>query len=232
MIGFFDYTVILTYVSLLSATTGIILTLGQMGHPYIGIIFLLLSGLCDALDGKVARRKKNRTEIEKNYGIQIDSLSDLVAFGVLPVAIGYALYRNIVYAPDSTLQPLKSVAGTVIFALIIVIMLLYVLAALIRLAYFNVTEEERQKNETTGRKYYVGLPVTSAALIFPTVMLFHYLLPKDISAVYFGVMLLTCIAFVCKFKVTKPGLKGILVMISIGLVEFILLMLLWKVGLK
>ena len=50
-------------------------------------------------------------------------------------------------------------------------MMLYVLAAMIRLAYFNVQEEIRQKEEGGVRKYYQGLPVTSAALIFPFVEL-------------------------------------------------------------
>ncbi len=43
MIGVFDYTVILTYLSLISAGTGIIITLSDStGHPYLGVFFLLL----------------------------------------------------------------------------------------------------------------------------------------------------------------------------------------------
>lgn len=75
MIGFYDYTVILTYLSLLSGTTGIMLCLNGVGHPYLGMFFLLFSGLCDTFDGKVARSKKNRTEQMKKFGIQIDSLA-------------------------------------------------------------------------------------------------------------------------------------------------------------
>ena len=40
MIGFYDYTVILTYLSLLSGTTGIMLCLNGVGHPYLGMFFL------------------------------------------------------------------------------------------------------------------------------------------------------------------------------------------------
>ena len=93
MIGLFDYTVWLTYLSLAFATIGIVVSLQQSGHPYIGVFFLLLCGLCDAFDGRVARTKKNRTDFEKKYGVQIDSLSDLVAFGVLPACIGNAMIR-------------------------------------------------------------------------------------------------------------------------------------------
>ena len=94
MLGVYDYTVILTYISVLSASTGIFVTLTGPGHPYIGMVFLLLCGLCDTFDGKVARTKRNRTKLQKDFGVQIDSLSDLVAFGVLPVCLGMALYRR------------------------------------------------------------------------------------------------------------------------------------------
>lgn len=222
MIGVFDYTVWLTYLSLVFSTLGIVVSLQQSGHPYIGVFFLLLCGLCDAFDGKVARTKKDRTDFEKKYGVQIDSLSDLVAFGVLPACIGNAMIRVCptipevprVYKEDHLVFP------GVIF--LYVIMILYALAALIRLAYFNVTEEERQKTETDVRKYYTGLPVTSAALIFPTVLLFQYLIPKDITLVYFGVMLMTAYLFVSKVQVKKPGLRAILVMVGIGFLEFII----------
>ena len=70
MIGVYDYTVILTYLSLLSGASGIIVCLKGIGHPYLGMFFLLFSGLCDTFDGKVARSKKNRTEREKRFGIQ------------------------------------------------------------------------------------------------------------------------------------------------------------------
>ena len=93
MIGVYDYTVVLTYLSLISGLIGIIACLHGIGHPFVGIFFLLLSGLCDTFDGRVARRKQDRTELEKSYGIQIDSLADLVAFGVLPGCIGIAMLR-------------------------------------------------------------------------------------------------------------------------------------------
>lgn len=223
MIGIFDYTVWLTYLSLISATLGIVVSLQQTGHPYIGVFFLLMCGFCDAFDGKVARTKKNRTDFQKKYGVQIDSLSDLVAFGVLPACIGNAMMR---VCPTISEVPTLRKEGHIAFPgeiILYVILILYVLAAMIRLAYFNVTEEERQKTESGGRKYYTGLPVTSAALIFPTVLLFQYLIPRDITLVYFGVMFLTTFLFVSKIQVKKPGLRGILIMVGIGFVEFIVL---------
>ena len=231
MIGFYDYTVILTYFSLLSATTGIVVALSGSGHPYYGCFFLLFCGLCDAFDGKVARTKKNRTKTEKDFGIQIDSLSDLVAFGVLPACIGAALIRVSPYLTgllEGRLVRWETASGKFILHACLV---LYVLAAMIRLAYYNVTEEERQEKEGGARTAYVGLPVTSAALIFPFVLLLQYLTRADITIAYLAVSLLTAVLFISPFSVRKPGLRGILIMVAVGAVEFFLI-LFWKVIFK
>lgn len=216
MIGFFDYTMLLTYLSLLSAGMGILASLSGDGHPYWGMAFLLLSGLCDAFDGKVARTKKNRTETEKKFGIQIDSLSDLVAFGVLPMCIGVAMLRRSEILNQNVWLRLTLMG----------VMLLYLLAAMIRLAYFNVTEEERQKKEKGVRRTYLGLPVTSSALIFPVVLVLQQIIPADITPVYFGVALLTGVLFLSKIRIGKPGLRGILLWVGLGVIEFLIMTLL------
>lgn len=217
MIGFYNYTVVLTYLSLVSGVTGIMISLSDMGHPFYGAMFLLISGLCDAFDGKVARTKPNRSDFEKKFGIQIDSLSDLVAFGVLPASIGAAMFRRLSLQNDG----FPRTYTILIFAVIA----FYVLVAMIRLAYFNVLEEERQAEEKGDRKTYVGLPVTSAALIFPVVLLFQHILPADITPIYFAVMLFVGVLFVSKIKVTKPGLRGIIIMVAIGAAEFAALLI-------
>lgn len=217
MIGFYNYTVILTYLSLISGTVGIIVSLSDKGHPFIGAFFLLFSGLCDAFDGKVARTKPDRSGFEKKFGIQIDSLSDLVAFGVLPACIGAAMFR--ISLENKHMPRTYTILIFAVFAF-------YVLTAMIRLAYFNVLEEERQKQTSEGLKTYLGLPVTSAALIFPLVLLIHYILPMDITPIYFAVMLFVGVLFVSKIKITKPGLRGILIMVGIGAAEFLTLLIL------
>jgi len=217
MIGIFDYTTILTYLSLVSAVLGIACSLSGAGHPFIGTFFLLFCGLCDAFDGKVARMKSNRTEREKNYGVQIDSLSDVIAFGILPGCIGAAMWRRLTLAGDNIIRDDYNI-------LVYTVIALYALAALIRLAYFNVTEMERQQVEDGARKEYTGLPVTSAALIFPSVLLIHYVVEWDITPVYLAVMLVTAFAFLAKFRLPKPGLRGILILIGIGLAECLTLL--------
>lgn len=225
MIGFYNYTMVLTYLSLISAGLGIVVSLSGGGHPYIGMFCLLICGLCDAFDGKVARTKSDRSEMEQKFGIQIDSLSDLVAFGVLPACIGAAMLRCSPTVSGLIAQPDARLAGKILTVLIFGILILYILAAMIRLAYFNVTEEERQKVETGARKFYTGLPVTSAALIYPAVLLLQYLIPADITLVYFGVMVLTGVAFLAKFQIRKPGLRGLLILVALGALEFLLMAL-------
>ena len=228
MIGYYDYSMFLTYLSAVSAVVGVVLTLSAGGHPHLGTAALLLCGLCDAFDGKVARTKKSRTRAEMDFGIQIDSLSDLVAFGVLPTCIGTALIRvsPLIQAALAGISiPWHIAAGKFLLHAILV---LYSLAAMIRLAYYNVSEHDRQEHESGARTHYLGLPVTSAALIFPLVLLFQYLIPKDITLVYLGTAVLTGILFLTPFRIRKVGLKGILIMVGIGAVEFLLL-LVWKV---
>ena len=209
--------------SLVSATVGIIMSLSDKGHPFLGVFFLLFCGLCDAFDGMVARTKKNRSGFEKKFGIQIDSLSDLVAFGVLPACIGAAMFRRL--SLENVHMPRTYTV------LIFAVFAFYVLAAMIRLAYFNVLEEERQNKTQEKLKSYVGLPVTSASLVFPLVLLVHYILPADITPIYFAVMLFVGVLFLSKIKITKPGLRGILIMVGVGALEFaalfVLKLLLW-----
>ena len=221
MIGFYDYTVVLTYLSMISASTGIILCLNDIGHPFVGMLFLMFCGLCDAFDGKVARTKKNRNERMKKFGVQIDSLSDLAAFGILPACIGIAMLRSSIdfyNFPDVMFLRLSD-KSTIIKVVLTVIAVLYTLAAMIRLAYFNVLEEERSQKEGGENKVFTGLPVTSAALIFPTIHLIHNFSSADLTLLYFIFLAIVGFLFVSEIQVKKPTLKAVLIMIAIGLLE-------------
>ena len=204
MIGFYNYTVILTYLSLVSSIIGIMLACGLCGgepRPTYAIICLMISGLCDMFDGKVARTKTDRTECEKKFGIQIDSLCDAICFGVLPAIIGYSIGMR-----DWCDLP---------------ILILFPLCAVIRLAYFNVAEEERQSKTAENRKVYEGLPVTSVALILPLLYSFHKDIGEWFPEVYGGTLLVIAIAFITRFKVKKPSMKTMLGFIGVGVLELI-----------
>lgn len=204
MLGVYNYTVILTYIGMLTGLAGIGLAM-RGGLPW-ALLCLLLAGLCDMFDGTIASTKKDRTPQEKRFGVQIDSLSDLICFGVLPAAI--------VFAADH---------GRIVAA---VVSGLYVLCALIRLAWFNVDEEERQDAAGGGRRtLYLGLPVTTVALFLPTLLGLARLMCWPLGAVGIALLAVMAVAFLVPFKLAKPGLAGKLVMLLIGCTELVVVLL-------
>lgn len=190
LLGFYDYTVILTYMSLISAFAGMLLS--GKGMNTAAVFCLLFCGVCDAFDGCVARTKKNRTEDEKVFGIQIDSLCDAVSFGVFPALL-------------SVRMGLNGILGMVIAAV-------YCLCAVIRLAFFNVQEAKRQQAEEGKRKTYRGLPVTSISIIYPVISVLQRFLPTNFFRVVLHiVMAVTAFAFVLDFSVKKPDFDKLLI---------------------
>lgn len=193
-IGFYDYTVILTYMSLISSVFGI--TQAIHGDYKQAIFCLAFSGICDAFDGRVARTKKNRTDDERAFGIQLDSLCDVICFGVFPALICYLL----------------GVRGTLGLFLVF----FYCTCAVIRLAFFNVLEAKRQKEEGGCNKEYRGLPVTSIAFILPLTFWIQFIVPEFWFLVLLHVMLgVVGFLFIFDFKIKKPNLKLILLMIAV-----------------
>lgn len=181
-IGFYDYTVILTYLSLVSAIVGMMQASKE--NFTTAILCLLISGICDAFDGKVARSKKNRTEDEKAFGIQLDSLCDCVSFGICPAFICYHMGTDGFFG--------------------IICMCIFCLCAVIRLAFFNVMEIKRQKVEEGCNKFYRGLPVTAISIIFPFIYLFRSIIGEASFVIVLHIMLLSvAFLYVFDFQVKK-----------------------------
>jgi CDP-diacylglycerol--serine O-phosphatidyltransferase len=99
-------------------------------NPAAAMVFVIISAIFDYLDGQVARETHKGNE----FGKELDSLSDIVSFGVAPAAIVLSAHYD----------PL-----TLVFSIC------YVCAGLIRLAAFNIQKE--------GGVYF-GLPIPAAAL--------------------------------------------------------------------
>ena len=95
----------------------------------------------------------------------------------------------------------------------------YVLCALIRLAYFNVLEEERQRRSTEKRKSYLGIPVTSIAVLLPIVYLLYDCRVCK-SVICFPILLSFMGAgFLAPVEIKKPGLLGKIGIIILGILE-------------
>lgn len=182
-VGFYNYTVVLTYSGMLFAFMGILQAIHM--NYWNAVICLMVAGICDLFDGAIAATRE-RTKEEKRFGIQIDSLSDLISFGVFPAVLVYML---------SGQNPFVGILAAI-----------YVLCALIRLAYYNVQEEERQDQTSERRKCYLGVPVTTIAIFLPLLYLlydthvFH-------RTVWFSVLLLILsIGFLFPVEIKKPHL--------------------------
>ena len=180
MLGVYDYTVILTYISLWISIGGMMLSLN--GHLDLAVLCLALSGLCDMFDGKIARTKKDRKEIEKRFGIG-------------PAIICYCMGMN-------------GIVG-------VLIIMFYVLAGLIRLAWFNVTEECRQDETTENRKCYQGLPITSMSIALPILVVLRPFLHCDFRIALHAMVLLVGLLFVMDFKLKKPGNKTLSALVGV-----------------
>lgn len=193
-LGVYDYTVILTFLSLVSATTGI--TLASDGRLTAAVLCLVLSGLCDAFDGTIARTKKNRTEDEKAFGIQLDSLCDMVSFGVFPAVLCYHL-------------GVSGAAGCIILNL-------YCVCGAMRLSYFNVQEAKRQRTESGSGKAFHGLPITSASIILPITYVLRFFLTETVFMwLLHGVLVIMAFLFILDFRVPKPDYRKLLVKLKI-----------------
>ena len=204
MIGFYSYTVVLTYLGLASAAMGMILTF--QGFAKYALFCLAFSGLCDMFDGKVARLKKDRTEDEKRFGIQIDSLCDVVCFGAFPALICYLL-------------GVRGFLGMTVIAL-------YCVASVIRLAFFNVMEMNNALITEEGEKFYRGLPITSMAVALPLVFMIQFFVPDRVFVVCLYLLLLVVgLLFIVDFRFRKPSNLTLAFLVSAITAALVLMLL-------
>lgn len=182
IIGKWNKSVILTYVGLCISVLGIVLSFKVTQGTKYAMICLMSAGICDLFDGKIARRCK-RDDSEKQFGVQLDSLVDVVNFVALPIAVFLSCsmtkwYNYAVYC-------------------------LFAVFSVARLAFFNITVE----NSDEPIKYYRGLPVTFCALIFPVFYLLSFALSNFAFQVMFTV-LMAIVSFLNIFNIKIPKPKG------------------------
>ena len=113
-------------------------------------IWIIGAILCDTLDGTVARLTRSVSE----FGKELDSLSDIVSFGVAPAVLIYIAYLQEAGGNDGVLSPMGGMVAT-----------LFVICGALRLARFNVFQAERQD-------VFIGLPIPAAAGVIASFSLF------------------------------------------------------------
>lgn len=149
----------LTLLNLVFGSISILLAFA--GDLRLSAIFLLLGFHADVFDGLVARLLKVNSEIGK----ELDSLADLVSFGLAPAIILHVMMKNLLQVENFSFD-----LSTDQWIMLLIPFLLPVFAA-IRLAKFNIDEDQRDK--------FIGLPTPANALMVISLPLIAFRQPDS-----------------------------------------------------
>ncbi len=151
------------------------------GNFYQAALSVLIAAVLDGLDGRIARL----TRTTSAFGIQYDSLSDLIAFGLAPGILVFLW----------ALKPFNRFGWIAAF--------LYVVCGALRLARFNV------QTGTISNKYFVGLPIPAGATVVATTILFIYQIGGTGSTGYLAILIMIYIlSFLMVSNIPYPSFKG------------------------
>ena len=192
---------------------------------YAGIA-IGLAILFDTLDGRVARMTRTATEL----GVQLDSLADVLTFGIAPIVLMYGWAVGAVFAEQSTLHRLG-----------IFILFMYLMCGAFRLARFNLQASRPhvliEGKTKVDKKNFVGLPIPPAAGLLASIVHFSPLplaARGESSASFYGILILilmTCLGLLMvstvrytSFKTVGTGRRNLyllLVIASIGMLTWL-----------
>lgn len=150
----------------------------------IASILILIAGLTDKLDGYVARK----LGVSSSFGKELDSLCDLVSFGVAPVALWWNINKGLLGVGE------------------VIVSLFFIGGGIFRLARYNITEEE---------KYIVGLPITIAGMamggkhLLDIIYRFKFVGVSTINIENIIIMAVLSILMVSSLRVKKPFWKHV-----------------------
>ncbi len=142
---------------------------GLKGNLNLSLLLIFIAALADRFDGMVARK----LNIESELGKQLDSMSDIISFGVAPALL---IYQGILFefgAPGAFFT------------------VLYIGCGAFRLARFNITE---------GNGYFTGLPITVAGCIATFSFFF---IPYSSPQVFIYIMIILSFLMISPFKIKK-----------------------------
>jgi CDP-diacylglycerol--serine O-phosphatidyltransferase len=181
--GVYLLPVTITSLGLLSGFYSLVSSIN--GHFELAAVMIAIAFVCDGLDGRVARASRTSSE----FGVEYDSLSDVVAFGVAPAALAYCW----------ALKPLGGIG--------IVIAGMFVVCGALRLARFNI------QTDTTDKNRFVGLPIPgAAAMIAGMALAYSYFgldSPRTLCSVLAPITL--ALALLMISRVPYPSFKTITV---------------------
>ncbi|MBZ5596424.1 MAG: CDP-diacylglycerol--serine O-phosphatidyltransferase [Acidobacteriia bacterium] len=150
--------IFLGFVSVMQAIQGAMVahdgTAGAEHHFEIAAKAIGLAFLLDGLDGRIARL----TNTASDFGREMDSLADVISFGIAPAVLAYT------WGVQFTDPGLGALLHRQILAVGSFIVFMFLLCGSARLARFNVQKNPIPKNPgRPNRKYFVGLPIPAGA---------------------------------------------------------------------
>ena len=157
--------VFLGFYAIIEAFRGAMLTAAEAAsapsHFAAAAIAIGVAVFLDGLDGRIARM----TNTVSDFGREMDSLADVITFGIAPAVLAFAWGVEFVNAPPAPLTPEHLQRAGYFFAFF------FLLCGAMRLARFNVQVNPVPKNPgQPGRKYFVGMPIPSAAAVVAAIV--------------------------------------------------------------
>jgi len=179
---------------------------GDPGDYRLAAILLVLAGVFDALDGFVARA----TNTQSAFGVQLDSIADVMNFGCAPGLLLYCYGFAQMSAAHPTLVRMGGLACFV-----------FVACGALRLARFNVMVGK------TDPRYFVGMPITAGAACVAAVVVAWpdpvYTMGQAFMVMALMIAVGTLMVSTVRFPSSKQSKKTMLVGVAIGLVLLALL---------
>jgi CDP-diacylglycerol---serine O-phosphatidyltransferase len=134
---------------------------GSNAHFQAAAIAIGVAVFLDGLDGRIARM----TNTTSDFGREMDSLADVISFGIAPAVLAFAWGVEFVSAPQEWITPeaLRKLGYFFSFT--------FLLCGAMRLARFNISKNPVPKNPgKPERKYFVGLPIPAGAAMVASVI--------------------------------------------------------------
>ncbi len=188
---FLGYFNLANFVTLLGLATSVTAMFAAVAHEFkIAILLFAFAGVCDSIDGKLARNRIDHSDTKVTvFGVMLDSLCDLVSFGVTPCVIAYA-FGNI------------SVFDLAVY-------ILFCVFGAIRLAYYNT-----RALCSDGRYHgFIGVPITTSVVLLPPIIALAMVLdPVFVSYVLRVFFVALGFAFILKIKIDRPNPKTTIIL--------------------
>lgn len=185
-----DLPNICSLLGLMSAVVGIYFAI--QGIFQAAIIGILWAVLFDWYDGIIARKMKGRTKVQGDFGAQLDSMIDIVSFGILPaiILLSYGNY-DILFLPGA---------------------FIIIAASVIRLTYFNVYG-------LIDSKTYKGFPLDYNVLILALVFLFEGIFTPSVFSIFiYTLMMLLSVLNLSSIPTPKFSGKWVYALVAYVLV--------------